>query len=181
MLCKYTNRALRFGASVLGGLLLWGCSTAENLESDQRTAIEKYISSNDIEYTLQSGVYVQTLNADREDYSTSKVVAKGDRIVVNFALFEFTSGFGGLFYTNVKSIVGANSGLNTQYWDFTPKELTLGAIDLVRGLDLGLIDKRVGDSVHLFMPAVLGYGTEYNGVIPSNTPLVWAVKIIEVK
>lgn len=176
---------MKIGFSIAIGitaLLLWGCSGSSKVLEDQRTAIERYLDGKALPYVLQSGVYKHLGNAGREGYEDDPVVKTGDSLKFDFAAYFFSSstGLGRLYYTNIASIIEADTILNPIYWPAAPLEAKLGVTPLIAGLTLGLPDSRQGDSVLLFFASDLGYGGKPNGIIPDNTALVWVIKINEV-
>lgn len=59
-------------------------------------------------------------------------------------------------------------------------ELTLGAGDVIKGWDQGLIGMKVGGRRQLTIPGDLGYGPEGRNPIPPNATLVFVVDLVKV-
>jgi FKBP-type peptidyl-prolyl cis-trans isomerase len=76
--------------------------------------------------------------------------------------------------------------LNGQQFDSSrnrrdPLDFSLGAGDVIKGLDSGLIGMRVGGVRKLTIPAELAYGEHgCGGVIPPGATLVFDVELLEV-
>ena len=62
-----------------------------------------------------------------------------------------------------------------------PFVFTLGANQVIRGWDQGLIGLRVGGLRRLVIPPSLAYGGVRNGPIPPNATLVFEVELLDVQ
>ncbi len=175
--------------------LLGACNKTEDYVSKQQTAIEKYFSDRKIYnraaapenetgevlrfYDIQNGVYKYTEN----EYSPSRppqsqAAAKGDSITFYFRAYTFTSRIGELFYTNVEEEIEAlGAHLDAKYWNTEPLRIKIGSGSVIKGLDDALPSCRVGDTVQVFIPTDLGFGSKGNGTVPANTALMYLINI----
>lgn len=63
-----------------------------------------------------------------------------------------------------------------------PFELTLGAGQVIKGWDLGLVGMKVGEKRRLTIPPELGYGKQgFPPVIPANATLVFDVELLSIR
>ncbi len=52
-----------------------------------------------------------------------------------------------------------------------------GAGDVIKGMDLGVLDMRVGGKRNVWIPSQLGYGRRGSGDIPASADLVFKIKL----
>lgn len=58
---------------------------------------------------------------------------------------------------------------------------TLGAGQVIKGWDEGLVGMKVGGTRLLVIPANLAYGNQANGSIPANSSLVFFIKLLRIQ
>eukprot|EP01091_Cochliopodium_minus_P001591 TRINITY_DN11465_c0_g1_i1.p1 TRINITY_DN11465_c0_g1~~TRINITY_DN11465_c0_g1_i1.p1 ORF type:complete len:126 (+),score=35.69 TRINITY_DN11465_c0_g1_i1:1-378(+) len=61
-----------------------------------------------------------------------------------------------------------------------PFEFTIGAGQVIKGWDNGLIGACVGEKRRLTIPPELGYGSQSMGKIPSNSVLIFEIEVVEI-
>lgn len=60
-------------------------------------------------------------------------------------------------------------------------QFSLGAGQVIKGWDEGLVGMKVGETRRIVIPADLGYGAQEAGSIPANSDLVFVVKLEKIK
>lgn len=95
---------------------------------------------------------------------TGKEAKSGDMIKVNYL---------GTFLDGEK--------FDSSYDRGQPFEFTLGAGQVIRGWDIGVVGMRVGGKRKLVIPPAFGYGDKTVGPIPANSTLVFEVELLDVQ
>ena len=63
----------------------------------------------------------------------------------------------------------------------TPFRFTVGAGQVIKGWDEGLMGMKVGGKRKLTIPPELGYGSRDNGPIPANSTLIFEIDLLEIE
>lgn len=62
-----------------------------------------------------------------------------------------------------------------------PFEFSVGAGQVIKGWDQGLVGMQVGGKRKLTIPASLGYGNRSVGTIPANSTLIFEIELLAIK
>ncbi len=62
-----------------------------------------------------------------------------------------------------------------------PFEFSVGAGEVIKGWDQGLVGMQVGGKRKLTIPASLGYGSRSVGTIPANSTLIFEIELLAIK
>ncbi len=101
---------------------------------------------------------------------TGAVAATGKRLTVNYT--------GWLYSSTAASNKGSQFDTSIGKTPFT---FTLGAGQVIKGWDQGLVGMRVGGLRRLVIPPELAYGSQAVGSIPANATLVFEVSLLDVQ
>ncbi len=70
---------------------------------------------------------------------------------------------------------------DSSYTRGEPFVFTVGGGKVIKGWDTGLVGMKVGGQRILVIPSEMAYGNRQVGPIPPNTPLVFAIELLEIK
>lgn len=149
------------------------CGESDDYLVKQEELIEKYLTSQQLDYTVEGGTYKVVL----AEGDQSRVAQRGDSLTFNYAGFLFESSPKGLFTTSWEYLLSDDEGLNTEYWSFEPKRVKLGDGTIIKGIENALGNCCEGDSLQLFITSDLGYGDEEVGAVSKNSALMFLVKV----
>ncbi len=102
--------------------------------------------------------------------STDVVMGTGD---VAVAGKQVTVNYVGVFADGKK--------FDSSYDRGVPFTFTLGAGQVIKGWDVGVVGMKVGGKRILVVPPELGYGSNDYGPIPGNSTLIFQVELLSVK
>lgn len=203
MSIKLKHIAAFFAISLLS--LVVGCSEDDNAIEQQRTNIERFLTSShvprlisyeDIETSLDSEPqfyekldmdtyrYISTYYA--EDRLSKEEVIDGSVIELRATAYIFTGGtpkVEQIYFTNDEVMLAqmqANE-LNTEFWSTEPLVLKIGSDKIIKGVQLSLYGCREGDAVEVYMTMDRGYGSDNFGIVPADSPIMWSYTILSVK
>lgn len=172
----------RVGIVVLAlvAVVVTSCIEIDEFAPKQRTQIESYLS--DKEYTITSDSAFVYLAGNKYNIATEnrpQGAEKGDRVTYNFEAYTFSSSPATTpFYTNKRYVAEYISDqLNTEYWDFEPRVVTLGNGEIINSLDESLLGSIAGDSLLVFLTSSIAYGEEGMGAVPANTPVMMILTV----
>ena len=97
-----------------------------------------------------------------------KISKNGDTLVMNYT-GRLTNGT--VFDSNV----------DPKFGHVEPFSFTLGAGQVIKGWDEGLLGMKIGEKKTLTIPPEKGYGAQVVGPIPANSTLIFDVELIDIK
>lgn len=167
----------------------YACTSTDEYPPAQRIKIADYLDKNGIEYTItaDSAYYYVAGNkfADADGLLPEGAhrAAQGDEIAYNFEAYTFASAPASLpYYTNKEWLAGKLSNLlDTSFWDFEPRRVVLGSGTILKGLEDALYDSAVGDSIRVFLPCNIAYGSEAMGSVPANTAIMMVLNVEDIE
>lgn len=104
---------------------------------------------------------------------------EGDTIVVNYLGRLFTSGRDSIIFdTNIPQFA-ARLGIELGDRRLEPLTVIAGSNSLIEGLNKGLMMTHPRDTGEIIFNSSLGFGNAPNGMIPSNSPLIYTVFLVK--
>jgi peptidylprolyl isomerase len=114
---------------------------------------------------LETGTQSDGLQVTTTKQGTGAAAANGNTVTVNYT---GTLEDGTIFDSNV----------DPKFGHVQPFSFKLGAGQVIKGWDEGVLGMKVGEKRHLVIPASLGYGAQgAGGVIPPDATLVFDVEV----
>lgn len=146
----------------------------KNTYANQEAAIDSYVSSLSTDYTLvYNGGVVRVILEE----GTGKTLSSGDSLIFHYSGYTFNHGKGSLFATNDLEVAEA-TGFVT---DGKPFRVRFGHSAMVAGLNKGLEGVREGEHCYVIFSARYGYGNQIMSTLPKLTPLLFEMKIDQIK
>jgi FKBP-type peptidyl-prolyl cis-trans isomerase FkpA len=102
------------------------------------------------------------------------VIGSGDELKAGYQAAVYYKGW----LTNGQMFDQSRTGSDGKLQPFI---LTLGAHQVIRGWEEGLLGMKVGGTRRIIIPPALGYGATGQGSIPANAVLVFDVQLLEIK
>ncbi len=102
------------------------------------------------------------------------VVGGGDELRTGYQAAVYYKGW----LTNGQMFDQSRAGSDGKLQPFI---LTLGAHQVIRGWEEGLVGMKVGGTRRIIVPPAYGYGATAQGAIPANSVLVFDVQLLEIK
>ena len=148
-------------AIVVVGMLFYRSSDAENGNIQVNQITENAMMQDQLAKDVVSELKIETT----QEGTGERVVKSGDTISVHYT---------GRLTDGTKFDSSVDRG--------TPFTFTIGAGQVIKGWDEGLLGMKVGEKRTLTIPADKGYGaTGAGGVIPPNATLVFETELVSIQ
>jgi hypothetical protein len=169
--------------SVVAAMVATSCVAIDEFAPKQRSQIESYLGNKEYRVTSDSAyVHLAGNKFNVEPQQRPAGAAKGDKVTFNVEAYIFSASSPKdlPYYTNKRYLAERLSeNLNTEYWDFEPKEAILGAGDVINPLEEAFEGSIAGDSLLVFLTSSIAYGSEGMGAVPKDTPVMMILTVEE--
>lgn len=146
---------------IILSIIFSSCSSEDEMLGPEEDQIKSYIKSKKLVVTDSTTVGLRFI-LTKANPTGAKLVS-GQSVSVNYA---------GKFIAGKKTDKEFDSGKFT---------FGLGQKEVVDGFDLGIAKMRVGEKAILIFPSSLGYGSNSQGGIPANTPLLFDIEVVSAR
>ncbi|GMQ25278.1 hypothetical protein Aoki45_19600 [Algoriphagus sp. oki45] len=153
--------------------------TQEVLLERDKEAIEKYLLENPIPSVKEfsepiEGFYMfWEVSVDPELNN----LLRGDTVRVDYTGKLLSNK---VFDTSIEQIARDN-GVFDANRNYQPLRFAVGNGFAISGFEFALSLMRAGEKATVIFPSRLGYGSQPNGPVPANSPLIFELDLIEVK
>ncbi len=144
------------GILILLGTIYYFLGYGNNQQADEPEKEEKIEAPNTV--STNDALNIQTLKEGTETGARS-----GDKLQVHYT---------GTLKDGTKFDSSRDRG--------EPFTFTLGAGQVIKGWDRGLIGMKVGEIRKLVIPSALGYGNADMGTIPPNSTLIFEIELLKI-
>ncbi len=107
---------------------------------------------------------MKKLQITDEKVGTGTAAKKGDTVTVNYV-----------------GTLENGKQFDSSYSRNQPFTFTIGAGQVIKGWDLGVVGMKVGGKRKLVIPPDLGYGNTAQGSIPANSTLIFDIELLSVR
>lgn len=134
---------------------------------DPLDGIANNVVSSSTEVKVEDTKNKEELNNSKEN-NMEQTAKNGDVLVMNYT--------GRLVNGTV-----FDSNVDPKFGHVKPFEFTLGAGQVIKGWDEGLLGMKIGEKKTLTIPPEKGYGSMAVSIIPANSTLIFDVELVAIK
>jgi FKBP-type peptidyl-prolyl cis-trans isomerase FklB len=177
------SRLLAFSLLLIGALSVFSCvdpdQTQEVILERDKEAIQKYLQDNPIasvkEYSEPvEGFYVFWQVSVKPERNELK---RSDTVRVNYTGKLLNNK---VFDTSIEQ-VARDKGIFSASRVYQPLRYPIGLGFTITGFEFALSMMHPGEKATVIFPSRLGYGSQANGEIPANSPLIFELDLLDVK
>jgi FKBP-type peptidyl-prolyl cis-trans isomerase len=168
---------------LIGTISLFSCidpdQTQEVILERDKEAIEKYLQENPISSVKQysepiEGFYMFWQVSVKQERNA---LLRGDTVRVNYTGKTLDNK---VFDTSIEQ-VAKDKGIYNSSRLYQPLRYPVGYGLTISGFEFALSMMFPGEKATVIFPSRLGYGSQANGSIPSNSPLIFELDLLDVK
>lgn len=174
-------RLIAFAALIVGAISVASCidpeQTQEVILEENKEAIEKYIEDNPFTAVKnysepEEGFYMFWEVANEE----GKSIVRGDTATVDYVGRLLNDE---VFDTSIEQVAKDN-GIFSSGRTYQPLKFRPGFNFAIVGFEFAIGLMKEGEKATVIFPSRLGYGTQPNGPVPANAPLIFEIDLIKV-
>lgn len=168
-------------ALLIGAASISSCideeETSEAVYARDVAAIEDYIQSSSLVNVKEYTDPTYGIRIIWQEVSDSGIpVELGDTLRMDYTGKLLNDN---VFDTSIESVARDNN-IYSSNRDYIPIRFRIGLGALIFGFEYGAAQMEQGDKATVFIPSESGYGRNPNGQIPSNSPLIFELDLLEV-
>jgi len=170
-------------ALLVGALSMLSCvdsdQTQEVILERDKEAIQKFLQENPIasvkEYSEPiEGFYMFWQVSTKPERNN---LLRGDTVSVNYIGKTLDKK---IFDTSIEQVARDN-GIFSAGRKYQPLRYAVGYGFTITGFEFAISMMHAGEKATVIFPSRLGYGTQASGGIPSNSPLIFELELVQVK
>lgn len=177
------SRLLAFFLLLVGAISVVSCidpdQTQEVILERDKEAIEKYLQANPItkvkEYSEPvEGFYMFWQVSTKPERNA---ILRSDTVRVNYTGRTLDKR---VFDSSIEQVARDN-GIFSASRTYQPLKFPVGLGFTITGFEFAISMMHPGEKATVIFPSRLGYGSQANGTIPANSPLIFELELIDIK
>lgn len=152
--------------------------TQEVILQKDKEAIEKFLQENPIsavkEYSEPIEGFYMFWQVSTKEVRNS--IPRGDTVTVNYIGKTLDKK---IFDTSIEQVAKDNGVFNSGR-KYQPLRYAIGYGFTISGFEFAISMMHPGEKATVIFPSRLGYGTQANGTIPPNSPLIFELDLLQV-
>lgn len=177
------SRLLAYFLLLIGSISVFACvdpdQTQEVILERDKEAIQKYLQDNPIasvkEYSEPvEGFYMFWQVSTKPERNA---LLRGDTVRVNYTGRTLDRR---VFDSSIEQVAKDNGIFNSSR-NYQPLRFPVGLGFTITGFEFAISMMHPGEKATVVFPSSLGYGSQANGTIPANSPLIFELDLIDVK
>ena len=177
------NNWIAFATVLFGTLSLVSCidpdQTQEVILERDKEAIVDYIEKNPITSVKEYAEPIEGFYMFWQVSTSNELndLLRGDTVTVDYAGRLLDNS---MFDTSMEQVAKDN-GIYNSSRSYVPLKFPLGNGYVITGFEFALSLMREGEKATVIFPSRLGYGSQPQGAIPANSPLIFELDLTRVK
>ncbi|TDQ12929.1 FKBP-type peptidyl-prolyl cis-trans isomerase FklB [Algoriphagus boseongensis] len=177
------NRWIAFLTLLVGAISIASCvdpdQTQEVILERDKEAIAKYLLENPISSVKEYSEPIEGFYMFWQVSTDPKInnLLRGDTVTVDYAGKLLSN----KYFDTSKEQFAKDQGIYNSTRNYTPLKYPLGYGLTISGFEFAVSLMREGEKATVIFPSRLGYGSQPQGPVPSNSPLIFELELKNVK
>jgi FKBP-type peptidyl-prolyl cis-trans isomerase len=177
------NTWIAFASLLIGAISMASCvdpdQTMEVILERDKEAIQKYIQENSLASVKEYSEPIEGYYMFWQVSTNPEVnkLLRGDTVTVNYSGKLLSNKY---FDTSYEQLA-KSEGIFYSNRNYQPLKFPLGYSYAISGFEFAVSLMREGEKATVIFPSRLGYGSQPQGPVPANSPLIFELELTNVK